>query len=550
MAILDSTLLNLPVGLERGAATRILCACRDPSLVSHLAACLGDRFDLRSVEYPSWTTSSDLHACSVVLVDSIDAGLAAAENAVRTLGAAAPAVTVVVLGEPGAATGISWPRNGPAVRYLPSPYESGILEQCVGDYVERHRLRTAELRLTRELDQLQQRVRELDHQLKEEELQGTSSLLRLYHVVAGMGGLTTPEEIGNLLVSTAASMLKSRRVSLLVPDARGEHLRVVAAVGIAPEAIDKLRIPIGAPIAGEVFRQGRSVFVPDRKPPANWSARVDHELLGDLPFISMALSGPDSVVAVLNICEPVTASAYSEAALTGLHAITEAAAMALVNEIRGRERNEARDGIMMALAKLPESRDPETGAHLERVQNYCRLIAETMARTSKYRAEITPEFISALVWASPLHDIGKVGVPDHILLKPGQLTPAEFEIMKRHPIIGGDTIRSLVERSGRQDFLRMAMDIAYHHHEKYDGTGYPHGLAGTAIPLSARIVALADVYDALTTARVYKEAMPHNMAAEIIRSYRGSHLDPDVVDAFVQREREFEKLARELADSE
>jgi response regulator RpfG family c-di-GMP phosphodiesterase len=268
-----------------------------------------------------------------------------------------------------------------------------------------------------------------------------------------------------------------------------------------------------------------------------------------LPFIAMAVTGPDLPLALLTVSDPIATAGYTGESLTGLHAIAEAAAIALVNQIRGQERNEARDGIMIAMAKLAESRDPETGAHLERVQNYCRLLAEVLAGTPKYRSVVTPEFINTLVWSCPLHDIGKVGIPDDILLKPGRLTPPESDIMKRHAAIGGDTIRALIGRGGRQDFLLMAMEIAYSHHEKYDGSGYPHGLAGGAIPLPARIASLADVYDALRTVRVYKPAFGHTQSVEMIRKESGTCFDPDIVRAFLQREQEFEKLAAELADS-
>jgi putative two-component system response regulator len=168
----------------------------------------------------------------------------------------------------------------------------------------------------------------------------------------------------------------------------------------------------------------------------------------------------------------------------------------------------------------------------------------------RYAGEIDSEFINNIVRSSPLHDIGKVGVPDRILLKPGRFTPEEFDIMKRHATIGGDILRNLVEKGQRQKFLEMGMLIAYFHHERFNGTGYPSGLAGKDIPLPARILALADVYDALTSRRVYKDAMPHEEAAAQICGESGKHFDPDVVEAFERCKHEFEKLAKEMADSD
>ena len=170
---------------------------------------------------------------------------------------------------------------------------------------------------------------------------------------------------------------------------------------------------------------------------------------------------------------------------------------------------ETRDMTIFTLAKLAESRDPETGEHLERVRNYCRVIAQHLQDNPTFRSQMDDEYVELIYQTSPLHDIGKVAIPDHILLKPGRLTAEEFEIMKTHTTRGAATLEAALEKYPGTPFLEMARDIALAHHEKYDGQGYPQGLAGDEIPLSARIMALADVYDALTSRRVYKEAYSH-----------------------------------------
>jgi len=526
----------------------VLSVCSSAALAAHVERCLRASFNLVTVRGDITSLTLPREPVGVIVLEA-DPESAAVDHARQLLAGQSPETTLLVVGEACGPRARITNRSGrPTVRYLSHPFEPGLLEQMVEDHIESYRLRRSERTLMLELDHLQQQVDELGRQASEEGVQSTASLLRLYHVVSGLSGLTTLQEIGELVVSTAASMLHSRRVSLLVPDANREYLIVAAAVGIPYEAMERVRIPIGQPVTGQVFATARSILVQNGLSPPGWRERVDPELIPDPPFISMALTGPDSVVAVLNISDPVKPDAYTEASLTGLHAITEAATIALANQIRGQERNEARDGIMMAMAKLAESRDPETGKHLERVQNYCRALAEELAGLPKYNDVITPEFINTLVWSSPLHDIGKVGVPDDILLKPGRLTPEEFEIMKRHSVIGGDTIKALIERGRRRDFLQMAMEIAYHHHEKFDGSGYPFQLAGEAIPLAARIVALADVYDALTSVRVYKQAMPHDEAYSLIMNGKGLHFDPDVVDAFARRAEDFAKLAQDLAD--
>ncbi|MEM8739388.1 MAG: HD domain-containing phosphohydrolase [Planctomycetota bacterium] len=197
------------------------------------------------------------------------------------------------------------------------------------------------------------------------------------------------------------------------------------------------------------------------------------------------------------------------------------------------ELDHTRDLIVFALANLADSRDPETGEHLERIRVYCRILAEHLSEHGPYTAQIDAEFIQQIYLASPLHDIGKVGIPDTILLKPGRLTDREFDLMKQHALIGAGALETVAERGGEGSFLQMAYDIARSHHERWDGAGYPDGISGEAIPLSARIAALADVFDALTSARVYKDAFSNDIALSMIEQDRGTHFDPAVVDAFV-----------------
>ncbi len=193
--------------------------------------------------------------------------------------------------------------------------------------------------------------------------------------------------------------------------------------------------------------------------------------------------------------------------------------------------------LVFAMAKLAETRDLDTGEHLERMRTFSKRIAEALAKTAKYKNVITDRFIKSLYDTSPLHDIGKVGIPDAILLKAGRLTESEFELMKTHTTLGVETLKA-VAHMGQDSFFDMAIEITGAHHEKWDGSGYPNGLSGETIPLSARIVALADVYDALRSERIYKRAYSHEEAIRYIVSESGKHFDPDVVDAFLSIERE------------
>ncbi|MBX3374697.1 MAG: response regulator [Phycisphaeraceae bacterium] len=200
---------------------------------------------------------------------------------------------------------------------------------------------------------------------------------------------------------------------------------------------------------------------------------------------------------------------------------------------------ETRDVAIFALARLAESRDPETGAHLERVRSYCGILARSLQDDPRLEGQIDHEFVRMIYLTSPLHDIGKVGTPDCVLLKPGRLSEREFEVMKMHTVIAGETLDAALRAFPGVTFLQMARDIALTHHERWDGTGYPAGLAGEAIPLAGRIMALADVYDALTSKRVYKGAYPHETARSMIVAESGTHFDPRVVDAFLRCEAKF-----------
>ena len=202
-----------------------------------------------------------------------------------------------------------------------------------------------------------------------------------------------------------------------------------------------------------------------------------------------------------------------------------------------------------ALSHLAETRDPETGNHILRTQSYVQRLAKVLRRHPRFEATINDRYIHLLSRSAPLHDIGKVGIPDHILLKPGRLTPDEMEIMKTHAKLGSDAIEQ-AERDIEMPlaFLAQAKEIAHWHHEKWDGSGYPDGLAGDTIPLSARLMAVADVFDALISVRIYKPALPYSEARDIIAAGRGKHFDPDMVDAFIDDFAEFIAIAEHHHD--
>jgi putative two-component system response regulator len=218
---------------------------------------------------------------------------------------------------------------------------------------------------------------------------------------------------------------------------------------------------------------------------------------------------------------------------------------------RMRENQIIQDVSMRALASLAETRDNETGNHIRRTQQYVELLARLLVDHPRFAGLRAVGIVDIIVKAAPLHDIGKVGIPDHILLKPGPLDPDEWRIMQTHTRLGADAIEAaLIDEDAQAPlaFLHIAMDIAYSHHEKWDGSGYPERLQGEAIPLPARLKAVADVFDALISRRVYKQAMPLDQAAKIILAGRGRHFDPDIVDAFAANFADFVAIAERFTD--
>jgi len=217
---------------------------------------------------------------------------------------------------------------------------------------------------------------------------------------------------------------------------------------------------------------------------------------------------------------------------------------------RTREVQVIQDVTIMAMGSLAETRDNETGNHIRRTQHYVRALAKKLQSNPRFASFLDEPTVELLFKSAPLHDIGKVGIPDNVLLKPGKLTAEEFEIMKTHTTLGRDAIAVAEKALGTpSSFLRLAREIAHYHQEKWDGSGYPDGLKGEQIPLSARLMAVADVYDALISRRVYKPAFPHEKAVEIIKEGRGKHFDPDMTDAFLEIADEFKQIATVFLDS-
>jgi len=372
----------------------------------------------------------------------------------------------------------------------------------------------------------------------------------LLDLSCGLVGATDLDAILERAVSAAAELTWSRRVSIMLPEAYGTHLTIAKCTGMDEQAASAVRVPLGAAVAGQVFATGRPVIInsPDDAKPQR--QQYDSQFFVSTPLISRAMLAGDRAVGVLNITDRHGQRPFAPAELESIELLTNVAATAIDDLLSRTSRDHARDSVVVALATLAEYRDVDTGRHLERVTRYALLLAEELRKEEPFRGQIDDAFLHALQRALPLHDIGKVAIPDQILLKPGKLTAAEMANLKRHAELGAATIESIIDRGNDASFLVMAQQIARSHHEWYDGAGYPDGLSGDRIPLAARVAAVADVYDALTSRRPYKDPMPPANAGEIIRGASGSQFDPAVVEAFVCREAEFAAVAAELADED
>lgn len=288
------------------------------------------------------------------------------------------------------------------------------------------------------------------------------------------------------------------------------------------------------------------------------------ETTRDIPVIFITAMGEESdqtrglaLGAVDYITKPISTAIVLARVKTHLTLKLAREALANQNQIleervkaRTKELAMAKDTTILAMATLAETRDNETGNHIRRTQYYVKALAEELRKQSNFAPLLTDDYIEQLYKSAPLHDIGKVGIRDSILLKPGKLTEEEFEEMKNHTVYGRDAIIEAEKLQGNPDssFLQIAREIAYGHHEKWDGSGYPNGLSGQEIPFSGRLMAVADVYDALISKRVYKPAFSHEKASDIIRKGRGGHFDPEVVDAFERINGEFHSIARKFSN--
>lgn len=407
---------------------------------------------------------------------------------------------------------------------------------------------TARVRSMMRLSHMQLQFDELNARLAGEVQQKTQRLELLYSYVRELSRAPDEERIYDLFVETVQRATGCRRVSVMVHDPVLDKLVCRKAVGIDPVLAEKLMVDPGAGIAGQVFSTGTTVVAKAVDSPGSRRRSYNSDDFLSTPLVSTYLMNGQERLGVLNVTDKADGKPFLPEEIECICSIADSAAIALHNERRRSARIKSIRALLLTVGRLSEYRDEETGLHLERVREYAQILARQLSQRPALRHVVTPDFVTNLYDAAPLHDLGKVGIPDDILNKPGKLTDEEFQIMKTHTTIGRHTLALAMEETGPVPLLQMCIDIAYCHHERYDGRGYPRGLKGEDIPLTARIITLVDAYDAMTSQRCYKRALPHERAVELICADSGAHFDPQVVEAFLEVADDFDRVRASKSD--
>jgi response regulator RpfG family c-di-GMP phosphodiesterase len=389
---------------------------------------------------------------------------------------------------------------------------------------------------------------EMNIRLEQEVDSKTRRLQLLYHYMRDLNGAEGRDQILDLVVRCVEQTSTARRISVLLVDEEGERLTCVRALGIDPAIVESINVSTLQGISGQVFQTGvtLSAVALGR---SGESRDYDGQAFLCTPLVSTLKGRQQRILGVVNVTNLADDLPFSGDIIDCIRSIADAAAIALDNNQRQVRLEQSVRVLLRTVGHLAEYRDEETTLHLQRVTLLARIIGDQLAQTGPYRAELTPDYIEMLAQAAPMHDIGKVGIPDEILTKPGSLTAEEFQIMKTHTEIGRKVLSRAFDPANPVPLLSMCIEIANSHHEKWDGSGYPRRLKGEDIPLSARIIALVDAYDAITSRRRYKKERSHEEAVEVIKRDSGRHFDPAIVDAFRFCHERFDTVRARYADT-
>jgi len=368
----------------------------------------------------------------------------------------------------------------------------------------------------------------------------------LYDYARALNEAISLDEIYDLIVTAVEELTSSRRVSLMLREPNSQYMRCVRAIGIDEAMVEQVCVDKMAGIAGRVLNSGKTFAAHTCGPSAERDPRkpYDGEWFVSTPLMASSSGTSKDVIGVLNVTDRADERPFSPDDIDGIRSIADAGTIAIRQLEQHENLCQSVQVLLRTVGQLAEYRDEETADHLDRVTYYSRILATELAKQPEYEQIITSQFLEDLCQAAPMHDIGKVGVPDEILLKPGKLTKEEFETMKTHTEIGRQALAIALPRAGSVPILQMCIDIAYCHHERYEGHGYPRGIAGKDIPLPARIIAIVDAYDAITSYRRYSKPRSHELATEIICSESGKQFDPDIVEAFIRCAEQFDAVRR------
>ncbi len=412
---------------------------------------------------------------------------------------------IMVTGAPSLDTAQESIKEG-AYDYITKPIEREILINTVKRSLEKKRLN----------DQIKEYQRNLELKVREQ----TKTIFAIYKFANQLNSMDSLEDVVNSVVNFVADFLFSKRVSVMLLDEKGEYLTIKGASGLEEEIVKKTRIKRGEAIAGRVLETGKAVIVGDISSMKAESDRYsEYKSFISFPLIQVALKTTDLSLGILNVTNRFGDQPYTKEDLENLDFIADTASVAINNQLKSIEIEKSYFRTMKALAAAVEEKDRYTRGHSDRVKTY----AVELAR----RLGLPSETISTIEYACVLHDIGKIGIPDTIIQKDRDLTDEEYKQIKEHPAKGENIIRVI-------PFLEPARPIIRHHHERFDGTGYPDGMKEKEIELGARIIAIADTYDAMTTERPYRGPFPKDHVISVLKEQKGKQFDPELVDIFVR----------------
>jgi response regulator RpfG family c-di-GMP phosphodiesterase len=412
---------------------------------------------------------------------------------------------IMVTGAPSLDTAQESIKEG-AYDYITKPIEREILINTVKRALEKKRLN----------DQIKEYQRNLELKVREQ----TKTIFAIYKFANQLNSMDSLEDVVNSVVNFVADFLFSKRVSVMLLDEKGEYLTIKGASGLEEEIVKKTRIKRGEAIAGKVLETGKAVIVGDISSMKAESDRYsEYKSFISFPLIQVALKTTDLSLGILNVTNRFGDQPYTKEDLENLDFIADTASVAINNQLKSIEIEKSYFRTMKALAAAVEEKDRYTRGHSDRVKTY----AVELAR----RLGLPSETISTIEYACVLHDIGKIGIPDAIIQKDRDLTDEEYKQIKEHPAKGENIIRVI-------PFLEPARPIIRHHHERFDGTGYPDGMKEKEIELGARIIAIADTYDAMTTERPYRGPFPKDHVISVLKEQKGKQFDPELVDIFVR----------------